>query len=174
MPDLEYNTKLYIESLKNVKLNDSVLNKEHYDWALLNLIDQFVRERSGGEMIKFLLRKDLQDDKFVTSTTAGAETQIIRNSHEIEQKKGRLSAILQVLKKIFIPENFSKSGERHKWAYDSYSIGRLLDDSGFFAITILDHESSAIDRFNYFHLDADTEGIVYKPNSLFVECKKRR
>lgn len=172
IPDLEYNAKLYLESLSKLKADKSPLNKEHYEWAVLNLTDQFVREKSGGEMKKFLLRRDLQDDDFIVSTTGGAEVQIVRDSNKIPGKQNSLLEICRGLKDCFISKNFQKSGEKHKWAYDSYSIGNLLQDTGFSDVQILDPYSSSIPKFNSFNLDVDINGIVYKPNSLFVECRK--
>ncbi|MFA5410242.1 MAG: methyltransferase domain-containing protein [Candidatus Omnitrophota bacterium] len=172
MPDLEYNAKLYLESLNRVKLDKSPLNREHYEWAVLNLIDQFVREKSGGAMKKFLLRQDLQDDDFIVSTTGGGEVQIVRDTGKIPGQQNSLLRICRGLKNRFISRNFQKSGEKHNWAYDSYSAGKLLQDSGFSDVQILDPYSSSIPKFNSFNLDVDINGIVYKPNSLFVECRK--
>ena len=66
---------------------------------------------------------------------------------------------------------FRGAGEIHRWAYDSFSLGRLLAQSRFVDIRVCRVDESRIPDFNYYELDA-IGGQVRKPDSLFMEARK--
>lgn len=66
---------------------------------------------------------------------------------------------------------FRMSGEVHQWMYDRYSLSLLLHQCGFKDISIKTAFESAILNWNTFELESKN-GIVYKPDSLFMEARK--
>lgn len=65
-----------------------------------------------------------------------------------------------------------KRGETHQWMYDRLTLPSLLDRSGFVAISVVDHQTSAIPGWNGLQLDVEPDGSPYKPGSLYVEAQK--
>ena len=64
-------------------------------------------------------------------------------------------------------------GERHKWAYDRYSLNKLLESCGFKDIRIMAYNESLIPNFNNYLLDINEDGSAYKGvSSLYMECRK--
>jgi hypothetical protein len=72
VPDLEYNAALYLESLQVVQHAPTPTTLEHYESAILNLIDQMVREHPGGALGAFLVKLHVDPD-FIRTTIAGPE-----------------------------------------------------------------------------------------------------
>ena len=176
VPDLEYNTKLYLECLGKVLQDDNDLNREHYEWALLNLIDQIVRRRSGGEIMRFLGKEELLDEEFIVRTTGGVDVKFIRQqalSFKMDIQKGLRGFLRKTIIKFlpFMDWIFLTSGENHKWMYDRYSLIKLLE-MRFCKVHLLAADESQINGFSLFNLDINSSGEIYKPNSLFVEAFK--
>jgi hypothetical protein len=67
---------------------------------------------------------------------------------------------------------FRLSGEVHQWMYDRLSLGRLLSSAGFSDIRVCKAAESVITDFASYGLDADAQGNVRKPDSLFMEARK--
>lgn len=65
---------------------------------------------------------------------------------------------------------FRLAGEVHQWMYDQYSLGKLLDICGFQNIRACSANESGIEDFYKYHLDADIDGSIYKPDSFFIEA----
>jgi len=64
VPDLERLCQLYLGRLQGAISGDK--QAEHdYDWLLLELFDQMVRERSGGAMVAWLRQEPLPNEAFV-------------------------------------------------------------------------------------------------------------
>jgi predicted SAM-dependent methyltransferase len=64
VPDLEAICKEYLNNL------NKALNSEHeaaldYDWILLEMFDQVTRNESGGEMAKYLSRKEIPNSEYI-------------------------------------------------------------------------------------------------------------
>ncbi len=190
VPDLEYASTLYLESLRGVLSRETEISREHYEWAVLNLIDQMVRDRGGGEMLEFL-RKPLHDEAFVVSNGGGADVGQFRRSSRNDP--GRRKSMGEKLRAVaglraatrairsralrYAPRwlarrAFMQSGERHRWMYDRYSVARLLEDAGFGAIRFHEAHTSDISRFAEYGLDLTPDGAVNKPHSLYVEALK--
>lgn len=66
VPDLETISKEYLNNLQRAINNDP--NAEFdYDWIMLEMYDQTVRNQSGGEMAKYLFRTELPNREYVFS-----------------------------------------------------------------------------------------------------------
>lgn len=64
VPDLEVLCRLYLDKLAAARAGDPEAALD-YDWVLLEIFDQMVRERSGGEMLIWLRQNPLPNEVFV-------------------------------------------------------------------------------------------------------------
>ncbi len=110
VPDLE---KIAVEYLTNLK---RVLNNEpaalfDYEWIMLEMYDQTVRNSSGGEMARYLSRKELPNIEYVYNRI-GNEGKNLRESilnlgskEEVAQSRLGTYSIKTILKKLYrLPE----------------------------------------------------------------------
>ena len=63
-PDLESLIYQYVRILKELK-NGNTQYADDYDWIMLELLDQSVRNYSGGEMFKYFVREKIPNEQFV-------------------------------------------------------------------------------------------------------------
>ena len=66
----------------------------------------------------------------------------------------------------------AETGELHRWMYDRHSLGQLLLQAGFRNVERQSAVTSLIAGWTEFQLDSNTDGSVYKPESLFMEGMK--
>jgi len=199
VPDLEaiidhYQKWLYlaIEGDTNAKAN--------YDWIMLELYDQCVRNYGGGEMGKYLMQDYVPNEDFVRERL-GSFFDIIRESTHNRAQPAHLLTLKSIVKKIvpfsirqllvrsirqlsesmrnkILGERYRQigeyrlSGEVHQWMYDRFSLSRLLRQSGFVDCKVYNASESRIPGWKDFHLDTEPDGRVYKPDSLFLEAVK--
>jgi predicted SAM-dependent methyltransferase len=188
VPDLEVIAKNYTNKLQKAISHPSELAKEEYNWAILELLDQLVREISGGEMLEYWKKDHLINEEQIVSRV-GHEFSSLRNNLLIKSKqnlnsssnseysiKNRVKRFL--LKKFHTSEknvlagNFRNDGEVHKWMYDRFSLSELLIQSGFSNVKIKNAFESSIPGWEKFSwLDVE-EGESRKPDSLFIEAIK--
>lgn len=188
VPDLENLVKEYLRVLNSLK-SGLVIEEANYEWILLEILDQMVRTRAGGEMVSYLGQEYLANERYVYSR-AGDEMKelhetLIGKSNSPRQgikKKSKFISkmsfkkILNRLKKsVPIKEfqlgSFRMSGEVHQWMYDEYSLKKLLIKGGFEDIQIMNASDSKIRNWVRYELDIKN-GIIHKPNSLFMEAFK--
>ena len=131
---------------------------------LIELLDQLVRHRSGGEMLS-LWSKDVVPAEDFVAQRVGVEYRRIR-----PQCRGRILPVDMPSARAV--GNFRLGGEVHQWMYDSFSLGKLLTESGFMDARSCAADFSEIPDFCRFHLDTDPDGTVYKPDSFFIEAKR--
>lgn len=205
VPDLE---RIAREYLKNLQLaidgnNDA---KFDYEWIKLELLDQMVRNKSGGGMKDYLFQTTVPNEKYVFDRI-GSEGKIIReafleNSKRSQEKSQEKNPEIQrinlksffksIKKKIayykkdlfkskkikkcdskeFKIGEFRNSGEIHQWMYDRYSLSELLKSVGFVDVKVLSAFESEIYNWENYQLDV-INGLVRKPDSLFIEAKKK-
>lgn len=66
----------------------------------------------------------------------------------------------------------ARAGVLHRWMYDRFSLEQLLRESGFEDIRHLTATTSQIAQWNGFNLDTESDGTLYKPDSLYVEGRR--
>ena len=197
VPDLEQIAKMYLYSLEKA-INGSEEWGQNYEWMLLEMYDQTVREKSGGEMLKFLSQPNISNQEFVVKR-CGVEVQnLIAVSQNITPAPDSQKFIIKlvkilymifryhdyrrqaILKLILSPQElnalkigqFRQSGEIHQWMYDRYSLSILLKKIGLVKITQRTAYDSFIPNWISFNLDTETNGDIYKPDSLYIESIK--
>lgn len=84
VPDLETIAKEYLKNL-DLALNEDSEAKENYEWIILELFDQMVRSRSGGEMGDYLFQEKIPNEDYVYERI-GFEGKQIRTSFLSKRK----------------------------------------------------------------------------------------
>ena len=128
VPDLEKIICCYLEILKKSLGGDKESQKK-YDWIVLELFDQMVRNVSGGEMLKYWKRNPMPAESFVIERQ-GAEVLNFISSY----RKNRFGTNNEKDDACLSTEQIGKfrlSGEIHQWMYDRYSLHKILSDCGF-------------------------------------------
>ena len=111
------------ESLKGDKTA-----QEKYEWIMLELYDQAVRNFSGGEMLKYWQQERIPAEDFVIERM-GVEAQNVINS--VRKNGERFTKNETVISDPGTIGQFRVSGEIHQWMYDRYSLRKIIRTSGF-------------------------------------------
>jgi predicted SAM-dependent methyltransferase len=188
VPDLENIVNEYKKYLDENLNNPSEMSGANYDWILLEMYDQTVRNYSGGQMAEFLERPKVINEKYVIDRM-GYVGRHIRNtylngsaeSNKIKKAFSSLrmfkKAVRYVFSRILQTEasrigSFRLGGEIHMWMYDRYSLSKLLKECGFENISIKTPFESEIPDWSKYELDVK-DGLAFDPTSLFIEAKKK-
>jgi predicted SAM-dependent methyltransferase len=169
VPDLEQITRHYINFLEQ-SLNGDIEAQKKYNWILLELYDQTVRNYSGGQMLKYLQQDNIPAEDFVIERI-GSEGKNIIGLIKQNPAIGKVNNNGSEPDPKSIGE-FRLSGEIHQWMYDRYSLQKLLEDSGFRNIKLCSAYKSSIPNFSMYELDVEPDNSVRKPDSLFMEAIK--
>ncbi len=196
LPDLEKTARTYIDILD--QLDHGATHIElHHDWILLELLDQMVRTKPGGEMASFL-KSAPQDLLGYLESRIGVLCHQVRGTSDCECRAGkwRIGNIIHHPGRMIVAARqmlflgisgllwgregmerannvlFRAQGEVHKWMYDRHSLTKLLAEVGFIQVRICDAAESRIPHWASFDLDTDANGNVLKPDSLFCEAVK--
>ncbi|QQP13261.1 methyltransferase domain-containing protein [Lysinibacillus agricola] len=65
VPNLETIVKNYLYYKKRVEENYNPYDEANYDWSMLELFDQIVRENPGGNMVKYMLNEKIINKDFI-------------------------------------------------------------------------------------------------------------
>jgi SAM-dependent methyltransferase len=184
VPDLERIAREYLRLLDIVAAGNCS-GESDYDWIMLEMYDQAVRNHSGGEMASFLASLSSDDRSFVKSRI-GAEAEYIWGKRAVSKpilqstfKSFHMKFVGWVIlllagksaRKSFQTGVFRSSGEIHQWMYDRFSLKRLLEQTGFIDIKICTPTASRIPEFEKYSLDTVGE-IARKPDSMYIEASK--
>lgn len=195
VPDLEQIARKYLEALEKAFEGRPAWDRR-YEWMMLELCDQIVREKPGGAMLEFLKTASPEDEAFIMERLGG---EVRRMINAIRDPAGGESvcpaaqaglralfrrfsekarhALLRVLlgregKRALKLTEFRASGEVHRWMYDRYSLGKVLREAGFRDPVTRGPAESQIPGWPAFCLDTEPDGGVYKPDSLYMEAVK--
>jgi hypothetical protein len=195
VPDLEQLCRLYLEKLESALAGDQHAARD-YDWILLELYDQTVRERSGGSMAEYLAQDPLPNAEFVYARIGEEGRQIVaamqRRTQATSQQTTttpplwrRLRGIPSKIKRrtlefLLGPDGmraleigrFRLAGQVHHWMYDRYSLARLLLATGFQSPIVQPVHCSSIADWMSFNLDTLPDGTTIKPDLFFMEALK--
>jgi predicted SAM-dependent methyltransferase len=191
VPDLERIARNYIQFLEQALLQfEGAADK--YEWTKLELFDQMTRHVPGGMYKDFLLQAS-EDQKKFARERLGKELDAIQDTQEVtffERLKRKSAKELMRLSKVRIVKAFLKllggnrmsnafelglfrmSGEVHQCMYDRYSLSALLRSNQFADVKVMSAYQSDIPSFEAFNLDV-FQGEVRKPDSLFIEARKK-
>jgi predicted SAM-dependent methyltransferase len=186
VPDLERIVQLYLGSLeKSLAGNQEAASQ--YDWAMLEMYDQTVRERSGGEMLAYVQRADDSQIAFAKARLGGELDRMLpaKGAAPAGKYDNRIQGVGDNLRRkalrlltgrdgisAYDHGKFRLSGELHKWMYDRYSLANALKAAGFTDAKQCEAAESRIPQWSRFHLDTEPDGRTYKPDSLFMEATR--
>lgn len=190
VPDLEQQAMNYLQYLKDA-VEGKPQAKEKYEWAVIELFDQMVRNSGGGEMLKFIADKAKGIDQHLLERHGHEMQRLFEAVREGGEKnvaappavpsvwtRGKNKMKRIVLQRLLGDEytllteaRFRHSGEIHQWMYDRFSLGELLKSAGFKNPTVYSAFESRIPDWSKYNLDGK-DGVVRKPDSLFMEAIK--
>ncbi|GHT84219.1 hypothetical protein FACS1894137_07000 [Spirochaetia bacterium] len=81
-PDLEQLVYQYITLLKEVR-NGNCHRSDDYDWIMLELLDQSVRNYSGGEMFKYFVRESIPNEPFVVYRCGTEAKKLVESGKQV-------------------------------------------------------------------------------------------
>jgi predicted SAM-dependent methyltransferase len=177
VPDLEQIVRLYIDLLEK-SLQGDIEAQKRYEWIMIELFDQMVRNQSGGEMLEYWKQWPMPVEEFVIercgSEVKGAlkyirNPQFNNSKHEDVYLSAARDHNQSQIRNLAM---FRISGEVHQWMYDRYSLMKLLKGGGFVDIRHCRADESNIKDFNSYLLDIESDGSVRKPDSFYMEARK--
>lgn len=168
VPDLEQLMRNYIIFLNGAKKGDRD-SQEKYEWAMIELFDQMVRNYSGGAMLEYWKQNPMPQEEFIIERTGSEVKNAIEKLRENPNIKLTKDCVQKTSEEI---GRFRLSGEVHQWMYDEYSLGKLLQEVGFRDISRKSAHESSVESFNGYLLDIERNGDTRKPDSLFMEAMK--
>ena len=189
VPDLEGIVRNYLKFLEEGSRHpEDSLVKANYDWMMLEMYDQTVRSKSGGDMLGYLSQDRIANEDFLFQRI-GEEGRSIRNgflkagkkmaSADPKPSSGLKGKVKDYLLKRWDIDlrahelgKFRLGGEIHQWMYDRYSLTRLLETKNAVNIQVRDAFSSSISDWASYQLDG-RDSVVRKPDSLFIEAIKK-
>lgn len=184
VPDLESIVRNYLDALERVGSGITEAEPD-YDWMMLEMYDQTVRNYPGGELYRYFSSPDIKNKDFVCSRIGFELAEVHQKSMWEKIKSKNAFWYLQKLRTwiagslvalsagreaqwSFKEGVFRNSGEIHRWMYDRFSLQRLLEKRGFLDVRVCRADESRILDFNSYNLDV-IEGKIRKPDSLFME-----
>ncbi len=170
VPDLETIARLYLKNLEGAVEGDLASMNRH-EWMTIELLDQLVREQSGGEMLRYWRQNPMPAESFVIERM-GWEVKRFLEDYRRHQPSSQPQPPPQTSPAPEVLLAFRASGELHKWMYDRVSLGRLLVSSGFRDVRVCSAANSDIPGFAGYGLDLAQDGSARKPDSLFMEARK--
>ncbi|MCB9079911.1 MAG: methyltransferase domain-containing protein [Anaerolineaceae bacterium] len=200
VPDLEQIVRMYVEAIECARAGSPEW-AENYEWIMLELYDQTVRNHSGGEIGIYLSNSSISNKEFVLKRLGIEAKKIIEAKSRSQSQRKLISSpsptpknsikhlyrMLRypnyrreyLIKRVLGKEyqtlqlgRFRTQGEIHQWMYDSYSLGNLLEKVGFERIKKQTAMESYIQNWTRFNLDTEPDGTIYKPDSLYMEAEK--
>jgi len=177
VPNLEQIVRTYLKLLEEVADDDET--QDRYNWITIELLDQMVRNESGGAMLEYCQQDPIPAADFLVERM-GSELLNILSSLSQPQKEDKSASILGSNRELNQAAEvealnigqFRLSGEVHQWMYDRYSLRVLLEEAEFQDIQICRPDESSIPKFSSYLLDTEEDGALCKPNSLFMEAQK--
>jgi len=194
VPDLENIVTEYLKFLNQNLENPGRQSEANYDWILLEMFDQTVRNTPGGLMAEFLKQPDLVNEKYIFDRFGHPAKRIRGNYLQAKGSGPGIGNFVNTLKRagtrkvikhiawklgnLFSSRTkrvgaFRLGGEVHMWMYDRFSLSRLLQDVGFQDIEIKTPQESNIPHWSRYELDVKN-GEAFDPTSLFMEAVKPR
>jgi SAM-dependent methyltransferase len=191
VPDLETICRLYLQALEAAAADSAA--EPDLEWMTIELLDQAVRERSGGGMIDYLARQPLPNERFVLSRIGHEGTELLeqirtrRADVPVPEERAptwwrrlRKRIRRRLLERLIGPDGdralaigrFRLSGEIHQWMYDRVSLARHLLDAGFVGPRRCAATESGIPDWPTYLLDTLESGAPRKPDLFYMEATK--
>ncbi|AOS45748.1 hypothetical protein Verru16b_02835 [Lacunisphaera limnophila] len=184
VPDLEQKARLYLEKLELAATRSEARTLADHEWTVVEMIDQLVRTRSGGEMLRWL--QEAAPDSFAARRIGDEFQRAQAGARQVAAPRGpaprpgvreRLARRLRQLAGVSETEwdwlRYRRLGEAHLWMYDRVSLATLLNSTGFTGCEVTTAGTSRQPDWATDGLWLDVEaGSPRKPDSLYLEAVK--
>lgn len=171
VPNLEQICRVYLQALDKAEEGDKEWQC-NYEWIMLELYDQCVRNQSGGEMLKYLLPETITNENFIAQRLGSFFNVLMEGIRPLKKN----NATQNIYRDTELTEEqigrFRKSGEIHQWMYDRYSLRILFEKVGFNGISLRTAFDSYLPEWRQYNLDSEPDGTQYKADSLYMEATK--
>lgn len=176
VPDLQVICKEYLKNLELAKNTNNEIDILNYKWNKVQLLDQLVRTKAGGEMAEITSGEPLNKD-YIESTCGNIFFNKNNKTTKIKKllnliKKFKFQQIFIHFKRLFANDEARLTGEKHYWMYDELDLKLILEKIGFKNFMVKECNQSNIENWEYDSLEIDNLGKCRKPDSIFVEVKK--
>lgn len=201
VPDLERICRIYLQKLEAASKGDALLctpsaSRDDYEWIMLEMYDQTVREESGGQMVTYLRQNPLPNEAFVYERIGQEGRELVKSlrsrqsapptwGKRLRALPRRIRRLPRAIRDLLLIGllgkdglqalkigHFRLGGQVHQWMYDRYSLAQLMLAAGFREPTVCSATESQIPNWSSFNLDTLPDGTVNKPDSLFMEAIK--
>lgn len=196
VPDLEAIARLYLEALEKASVGVPGW-ANNYEWMVMEMLDQCVREQTCGALIEYFRQDPIPNWEFISARMGAYGESVwrtLRPGPKFTQKepprpkiawtyvlRNPTSVLHRKLLKLLLGQEdwealqvgrFRRAGEVHMWMYDSYSLGKLLGETGFTNVQRVRSTESRIPGWATFCLDSEPDGRTYKADSMYMEAFK--
>ncbi len=189
VPDLENLAREYLARLSDVRADPSTRNLRRLEFAVLEMIDQMVRNEPGGRLLGEYTRiRDERDEDtaqyahqrtgeslLAPPAAAGTASPSGRSTLSARLLYRWVSLVTRLIPASVRTSVINRTtvGERHLWMWDEPRLRRYLEQRGFVDVRPLAHDRSGIPDFARYRLDTNEDGTPYKgAESLYLEAVK--
>jgi SAM-dependent methyltransferase len=186
VPDLEKIAELYLRALDAAWDGDAEAHRQHA-WAVLEMYDQAVRDRPGGEMLAYLAKANSDDfawhrlgadgptirQHLGRIVPAPVPPSLMQRCRHVLRGGWRDRLLRWLLGKdydLLQQARFRHGGEIHHWMYDRLALRDLLTAVGFDRFRLVTAGESGIPGWADDQLDTLPDGAPAKPDSLYAEA----
>jgi predicted SAM-dependent methyltransferase len=178
VPDLERAARNYLRCLEDCLAHPSPENVSRYRWAVLEMIDQMVRDKTGGLMLEALQREEF-DAEHLRGRFGDALTPLASSGRRPGRlaraasmgPKGLAYALVRAARRALIRGDPRKTGEATMWMHDRVSLRLLLEGQGFTGYCVKTYAESDIPGWEKYDLDRSRAGDYPREPSLYVEAR---
>ena len=180
-PDLERETREYIKQLDASLTDPGGISEARYELAREALIDQLVRTRGGGNLIK-VIRDPKTDPAYAMERYGDVYREFVSQSPELKPLRYTLKDVLfdgnakyiwDRLKLRFCSLLGHKStiftGENEVCKWDRYSLGKAFCNNGFSQVEVQPFDRSDIPHWREYNIDTSFDGETPIERSLYIE-----
>lgn len=160
VPDLEEKARAYLTALDDVRAGAPGAGPLH-EFAVLDLIDQMVRTRSGGELGPWLNAGWPERREPPTRTPPPKPGD-----------DGRRSLRYRLGKRLIGTPAADRTGELHRWMYDAESLARELAGAGFARPAFMSYDESSIEHWDRYRLDERPDGSPLHHACIYGEARR--
>ncbi len=198
VPDLESICREYLHYLEVASKEPTVQNIRRYRWNVMQILDQMVREKSGGMMLDAIRAGDYDQD-YVDEKYSDVYRPFFKYRHErkrdapnferrtlwqrvktltpltfYEGLKWRIGAYVQRLVKSeqAALQHPRTTRETWRWMYDRLSLSLLMKKAGFVEVQQKDFKHSDIPHWGKYDLDCSNFADRAIDPSVYIEGLK--
>lgn len=189
--DLEQLCRMYLQKVEAAWNGDRTAGDDH-EWLLLEMFDQPMRERPGGEMLTYLMKPELPNEAFIRQRVGEQGAVMIAGARSRLRPDGSLAprpspgllarAKSQVKKTILtilagpggddaleVGRFRLFSGSSSYRFYDRYSLRELFRAAGFTDVSLRSPDVSGFRNWKDVNLDLAPSGQPARPHTLIME-----